>query len=465
MFYCLFGFYMDRIDLPSYYTEEDKKIVKLFKEEMDRINLLYIKAIQENDLTKANKLLWKLKKLTNTLTEEYWERADIKIPTEYLKWVWYINWIEIEDNLTKSEIKWMVWELWPVHKEAINALLNNSKNYVRASLDWVERQALSMLNEFHQAQVREELAKGTLSWESLYTMKQRLEQYFLDNELTVFKDRGGKTWTMDRYIDMLVRTETSIANVQWTINRAIQLWITKFKIIEHSDCCKECYHENWRIVDIRDWEVELPPFHPNCRWYIIAIVWDEELEDMNWKRLWLPNEEIFEYLEEDITKVRFKDTHTISITDESIIRNYTGRSYEQLNQWTPERVADRLDKIIYTNADYNWTVYRWMAFTPKEWENFLESWKIYHSWFMSTSLVRWKAKDFAKLNSTINPDKTVRVIFTLNDTKGGMNIENYARKKNQKEILFSRKKTLLLDIETAEKQWKYIYINGSIQNG
>lgn len=263
---------MDRINLPSYYTNEDKKVVKLFKEEMDRINLLYLKAVKENDFTKANKLLWKLKNLVRSLVAEYWERAEAKIPKEYLKWIWYIQGIKINDNLSQSEVEWMIWEFWPIHIEAVNALLDNSKNYVKASLDGVERQALSMVNEFHQAQIREQLAKWVISGESSFVMNQRIKDYLLDNEIIVFKDRWGKTWTMDRYVDMLVRTETSIANVQGTINRALELWITKFRIVEHPDCCKECAKMDWDIVDIRDWVVELPPFHPNCRGYIIAVI-------------------------------------------------------------------------------------------------------------------------------------------------------------------------------------------------
>ena len=263
---------MDRKNLPSYYTAEDKKIVKLFREEMDRINLLYLKAVRQNDFTKANKLLWKLKTLVKTLVAEYWERAEAKIPKEYLKGAGYIQWITISDNLSQSEVEWMLWELGPIHIEAVNALLDNSKNYVRSSLDWVERQALSMLTEFHQAQIREQLAKWVISGESSFVMNQRIKVYLMDNEITTFKDRWGKTWTMDRYIDMLVRTETSIANVQGTINRALELWITKFRIVEHPDCCKECAEMNGDIVDIRDWTVELPPFHPNCRGYIVAVI-------------------------------------------------------------------------------------------------------------------------------------------------------------------------------------------------
>lgn len=269
---------MDRKKYLPDITEEDKKIIKLFKDEMNRINLLYLKAIHSNDITKANQLLKRIKSIAKTLNEKYWEWADVKIPTEYLKGTAYINnvtwiWATIYfwDKLSKSEIKSSLKSLWPVHIEAVNALLDNSKNYVRSSLDWMERQALTMLNELQQEQVREELAKWIISWEWTYNMNKRMEKYFIDNQITGFKDRWWKYWSMDRYIDMLTRTETSIANTQGTINRAIQLWITKFQIVEKPDCCEECAEMDWDIVDISKWTVELPPFHPNCRWFIIAV--------------------------------------------------------------------------------------------------------------------------------------------------------------------------------------------------
>ena len=450
---------MDRINLPSYYTEEDKKIVKLFKEEMDRINLLYLKAVKENDLTKANKLLKQLRTLTKTLIDKYWEWAATKIPKEYLKWVWYVQWIKVSDNLTQSEIDGMLWELWPIHMEAVNALLDNSKNYVRASLDWVERQALSVLIEFHQAQVRAELAKGIISGESWYEMNQRIKDYFLDNEITTFKDKWGKTWTMDRYIDMLVRTETSIANTQWTINRAIQLWITKFRIIERPDCCKECSHLHWTVVDIRDWEVELPPFHPNCRGFIIAV--DDSFEgisprkDEPWRTLWI-SEDTYNYLKDDIEEIKDKRNWHFSIwmVEEAIVRNYTWDSYDNINKWQPPEVADRLEKVINYHIDYKKPTYRWMHLSKEELDNIINTATYDSRWFTSTSVNENIAKKFAELGAEEWELLVVMKVYH----KWWMNITKYSQY-DEWEVLLQRWKTLKIDIDSLKYWSKYVYFN------
>ena len=270
--------------LADKYTEADKKLIKIFQEEVKKLDLLYFRAINSSDREKWKQILSKIKEINKVLKANYDEWADVEIPKEYLKGATYIDdtleWdnsisvvLEADEKEVRNMIKW----LWPVHLEAVNALLNTSKNYVKSSLDWMERQAITMLNELEWEKVREELARWTLLWESLTSMEERIKRYFQNNKISWFKDRAGRLWSMDRYVDMLTRTETAIANIQGTINRAIQLWHTKFKVVENSDCCSFCADENGKIVDIAKGTVDLPPFHPNCRWYIIVVneIWEE----------------------------------------------------------------------------------------------------------------------------------------------------------------------------------------------
>lgn len=275
--------------LSNDYTKEDKRLIQIFREEVKKLDLLYFRAIESNDINKSKELLNKIKSISKILEDSYNTRADSEIPREYVKWATYID-----DSFSWNDTLWVVlkWSekdiyrrlesLWPLHVEAVNALLNTSKNYVKSSLDWMNRQAMTMITELQGEKVREELARWTIQWESMYEMKDRVRDYFQSNKISWFKDRSGKLWSLDRYVDMLTRTETSIANIQWTINRAIQLWHTKFRIIEAFDCCSYCADMNWDVVDISQWSVDLPPFHPNCRWYIIVV--NDEWKDVNQAR-------------------------------------------------------------------------------------------------------------------------------------------------------------------------------------
>lgn len=274
---------MDRANYFARYTKDDLALIKLFKEELAKLNASYILAINSSDITKANTLLRKMWSIIKTLNAEYDERAELRIPQEYLLGAKYIDDLltketsyQIINRATKKEINKMIDELGTVHVDAVNALLNNSKMYVKSSLDGMERQALTMLNELQQEKVREKLARSVITGDSLQNMKEKIARYFEQNQITVFKDRGGKTRSLDRYVDMLTRTETSIANVQGTLNRAIQLGITKFRIVEQADCCELCSEYRNQVVDVTSGLVELPPYHPNCRGYVIAVIENQD---------------------------------------------------------------------------------------------------------------------------------------------------------------------------------------------
>lgn len=346
---------MDRERFLPNITAEDRKLIKLFQGEVDRINLLYLKAIHSNDMTKANQLLKQIKKISSYLSTEYWKWADVRLPQEYVKWSSYIDDVIQTDTavlqLSQQAVETYLEELWPIHIDAVNALLDNSKNYVRSSLDWMERQALTMINELQQTQVREELAKWVISGE--WRMNDRIIDYFTDNGISWFKDRGWKYRSMDRYVDMLVRTETNIANTQGTINRALELWITKFWIVEHPDCCKECAEMNWDIVDIREWTVELPPFHPNCRWYIYAVIDEEEKKEiierewMEWDEYEVPEWKAIAYRwsieDENIAKQRWKweAPHWAGLyvtMDEKVARYYAWAD-EAVSEWVKRTIS------------------------------------------------------------------------------------------------------------------------------
>lgn len=265
--------------LPQYNTPEDKKLIDLFHNTMQEIRALYFQALSEWDKTKANRLLRQLSNISNTLYWEYRGRSEYSLTREYVKWAYYINdvvkgWaVYLAFNkIPQKELNDMVKWLWAIHVDAVKALINTSDMYVKASLDWMERVAIQSLAKVQQELVREQLAKWILKGESIHEMKKNVFDLLQGENITKFQDKAGRYWNMDTYVEMLTRTETNIANTQGTINRAVQLWITKFQITEQPDCCEVCAEMNGDIVDVTDWVVDLPPFHPNCRGYITAVL-------------------------------------------------------------------------------------------------------------------------------------------------------------------------------------------------
>ena len=455
---------VDRTDFLAKLTEEDRKLIKLFQDEVDRINLLYMKAIHSNDMTKANQLLKQIKKISNYLSQEYWKRAEVRLPQEYVKGTSYIDEVlemdMVLENLSKQSIEAYLDELWPIHIEAVNALVDNSKNYVRSSLDWMERQALTMIKELQQTQVREELAKGIISWEA--KSNDRLIDYFTSQWISWFKDRGGKYRSMDRYVDMLCRTETSIANTQGTINRGLELWITKFWIVEHPDCCEVCAEMNGDIVDIRDWVVELPPFHPNCRGYIVAIVDEEERrkeiiptenkiqeikQPKEEKEFKLTDEMKENYWIKDSMKiVKRRIAHGKNIPmwfDKAVVASsYTSSLYrwrnEQLRrgklEWMYVEMTEALTETIENYAEISKnTLYRWTSLTREEFEGIREKGIYTDKSFMSFS----SNPDIAEWFMWSTDSIKTRVFFELDNGKW-LDLEKITTHIWEKETLMNR---------------------------
>ena len=273
---------MDRKSyLPFFESSANKNLISDFHEIFVNVRLAYLQAVNSKNSQKIKSLLSKIDDYLDYLEDLYESWSAVELRREYLKWYKYIlDFVKEPNTLTISQIneaglktlKEILNACWPVHVEAVNALITNSNMYVKASLDWVHRVASDVLTKALQEKIRERLAKDTLAWASLQKMKESVTSILSDEKIMFFRDRAWRYRRIDRYVDMLVRTETSIANIQWTINRAIQLWITKFKIVENSDCCKLCAEYKWNIVDVKNWDIDMPPFHPNCRGYIIPQI-------------------------------------------------------------------------------------------------------------------------------------------------------------------------------------------------
>ena len=223
--------------------------------------------------------------ISTALKAEYGERAELRIPQEYLKGGIYIDdYLNNASSLSRLKNQWdsklimsRVAQLGPVHTEAVKALMENSKMLVSASIDGMEKYALTMLTKHQQSQAKIKLAEWVLSWDWLEKMKKNLTKVFENNGVVKFQDRAGRMRDMNRYVDMLTRTETKIANTQGTINRALESWISKFEVVEHEDCCEICAEHNGKIYDISKWSVELPPYHPNCKGYIVPVASEDRL--------------------------------------------------------------------------------------------------------------------------------------------------------------------------------------------
>lgn len=89
-----------------------------------------------------------------------------------------------------------------------------------------------------------------------------------------FVDAAGRTWGIDRYSAMTVRTVTREAVVQGSVDRMVGHGVTLARVSTHGGACKICVPFEGKLIDLAGngegfgGEVPitgpLPPYHPNC---------------------------------------------------------------------------------------------------------------------------------------------------------------------------------------------------------
>lgn len=96
--------------------------------------------------------------------------------------------------------------------------------------------------------------------------KKILVKHFQDEGNVVFKDKLGRRRTPARTAETIIRTETANVYNTGTINRGLEVGITRYIRDESVDCCPDICEE--KIGDVRDVLVSPdPPYlslHPNC---------------------------------------------------------------------------------------------------------------------------------------------------------------------------------------------------------
>lgn len=264
--------------------KEDEKLISAFVQAQKEIEHYYLQALREKNLTKAKHYAQKAQMLVDTLQEDYQERSLSRNAQAYLqgfKQVEHLKRGTPKRTLELGEDQILL-QVWKLHTQALHALIQSSNRPVLATLDGVKKDIVYSLALFGQKekeawlqhQIQSRLGAWLLTGKALHTQKSDLVAFFQKKGLAL-RDRSWRKRNPNTYAEMLIRTETARAYNAGMINRALELWTSKFKIEESWNCCSICASHNGKIVDLKQWSYELPPFHPNCRGTIVPV-WEWE---------------------------------------------------------------------------------------------------------------------------------------------------------------------------------------------
>ena len=158
-----------------------------------------------------------------------------------------------------------------IHAEAVTVLADNITSDLNAAAETVGRRVADAYRREGLAASQRMLLEG----ETRRAASQAMSKSLLREGLTSFIDKGGRSWNLDSYTKMVLRTTTSEAATQGVINDLAEngLDLVEIAVADPCEICKP-YEGNTYSLTGGDPEYEplddQPPFHPNCECTLTA---------------------------------------------------------------------------------------------------------------------------------------------------------------------------------------------------
>lgn len=168
-----------------------------------------------------------------------------------------------------------------IHKDTIMALVDDASRAFGESLTGVGRSANLLLGRAVRDQLTQNIGKGLTAGESLAEVKKTIKMTLQEQGLGALKDKGGKTWDLDTYAEMLFRTKAVEARNRGLINRVAENDYDLVQVSDHNANCDLCSPWEGKILSVSgategyDTVAEAEAdglFHPNCRHAINVLI-------------------------------------------------------------------------------------------------------------------------------------------------------------------------------------------------
>lgn len=268
-------------------NKTDTQLLKVFSEAHKELTMLFLDAVDQNNIPKRNFILSKIQALEKDLSLTYKDRAKLRITEEYLYGAEQIEAFlgreglakEIQNtaklSLTEKAVAYQAMiqtHLWVVHTDAVRFLIEESTGMINNSLAGVPRNIRYALGEIGRIEIQEKLAKSIVKGTSSFQSKQDIISYYRKKWIPMFIDKGWRKRSLPRYADMLVRTEKARAHTAGVVNRGIENGITKYINRERPDCRPISRKRKNKVLVVgRD---RFSPYHPNERGWVEPYSWN-----------------------------------------------------------------------------------------------------------------------------------------------------------------------------------------------
>lgn len=168
-----------------------------------------------------------------------------------------------------------------IHKDAIIGLVDETAAAFAQGLTGVSRSGQVLLGKLTREALTQKLAQGIIGGQALKEVRREIKGVLMEQGVGALVDKGGHTWTLDRYADMLFRTKQVEARNRGIANRLVENGYDLVQVSSHGTDHAECAIWEGKILSASGATRGYPTvmeataaglFHPNCKHAINVLV-------------------------------------------------------------------------------------------------------------------------------------------------------------------------------------------------
>lgn len=168
-----------------------------------------------------------------------------------------------------------------VHEQAIAALVDETAKAFGESMSGVYRSAQAFLGKATREAITQKIATGIIGGNALKEVRDAIKAQIQAQGLDALVDKGGHSWSLDRYAEMLYRTKVVEARNRGLINRMVENDYDLVQVSDHNSDHEACAVWEGQILSATGATPGYPTvldaevaglFHPNCRHAINTLI-------------------------------------------------------------------------------------------------------------------------------------------------------------------------------------------------
>jgi hypothetical protein len=167
-----------------------------------------------------------------------------------------------------------------INREAVQLLVSDMQRSFGDSLSAVNRSAKQVFNNAAREEIKARLAEGAVTGATRKEIAVKIKEVVKERGISALNDRAGRTWSLDRYADMLARTKLVEARNSGLANKMVENGYDLVEVSRTGSTHEECARWEGELLSLTGQTPGYPTvadaeadglFHPNCQHAINAV--------------------------------------------------------------------------------------------------------------------------------------------------------------------------------------------------